>query len=240
MSAVTGWICTPSQPRVTWPFFLELSDDQLRGIGRNIEADADRTAGRRIDRGIDADHIAVDVERRSAGIALVDGRIDLDVIVIRSGADITAAGRNDARRYGAAETERIADGNHPVADLRLLAGEIDEGEVLLALDLDHREIGLRIGADNLRRINRAVVGGNLDRLGVIDHVVVGHRIAVRRDEEAGAFAGDRPVALTLAMTAALMSELIAELLKEFIERRTRLHRNLLLVVAFLLRHCGLG
>ena len=22
MPAVTGWICTPSQPRVTWPFFL--------------------------------------------------------------------------------------------------------------------------------------------------------------------------------------------------------------------------
>ena len=48
---------------------LELRHDRLRRIGGDVEADADRTAGRREDRGVDADDIAIDVERRAAGIA---------------------------------------------------------------------------------------------------------------------------------------------------------------------------
>ena len=80
--------------------------------------DADRAAGRREDRGVDADHVAVDVEGRAAGIALVHRRVDLDEVVIGAGADVAAARRDDAGRHGAAEAERIADREHPVADAR--------------------------------------------------------------------------------------------------------------------------
>ena len=66
---------------------------------------------------------------------------------------------------------------------------------------------------------------------MIDDVVVGHRVAVRRDEEAGAFAGDGLMALrAVAVLAGLVTELIAELLEELVERRARLCRNLLLIV----------
>ena len=67
---------------------------------------------------------------------------------------------------------------------------------------------------------------------MIDDVIVGHRIAVGDDEEAGAFAGDGLMVLRLALSAiaALMAELLAELLEELVERRTGLCRNLLLVV----------
>ena len=77
---------------------LELGDHGLHRLGRDAEADADRAAGRRVDRGVHRDHIAVDVEGRPAGVALVDRRVDLDEVVIRAGADVAAARRDDARR----------------------------------------------------------------------------------------------------------------------------------------------
>ena len=64
--------------------------------------------------------VAVDVEGRPAGIALVDGRVDLDVVVIGTGADVAAFGRDDAGGHGAAEAVGIADRDHPVADARLV------------------------------------------------------------------------------------------------------------------------
>src|SRR5262252_5371744 len=50
----------------------------------------------------------------SAGIAFVDRCVDLNEIVIGTGADVAAARRNDTGRHGAAEPERIADGENPV------------------------------------------------------------------------------------------------------------------------------
>src|SRR5262249_38610543 len=75
---------------------LELRDHGLDRVGRNAEANADRATGRRDDRGVDGDHLAVGVERRSAGVALVDRRVDLDEVVIRTGAYVAAARRYDA------------------------------------------------------------------------------------------------------------------------------------------------
>ena len=74
-----------------------------------------------------------------------------------------------------------------------LLGELDEREVAAAVDLDQREVGARIGADHLGGVGLAVVGGDLDALGLVDHVVVGHGIAVGGDEEAGALAGREAV-----------------------------------------------
>ena len=45
--------------------------------------------------------------------------------------DIASARGNDAGGDGAAETERIADGDDPVADARRLVGELHIGKVLL-------------------------------------------------------------------------------------------------------------
>ena len=148
MSGVTGWICTPIQPRVTVPLSLSWATTDFTVVGRDREGDADRAARRREDRGVDADHIAVDVEGRAAGIALVHRRVDLDEVVIGAGADVAAARRDDARRHRAAEAERIADREHPVADARRIVRKLGEREIA-ALDLDQREIGARIGADDL-------------------------------------------------------------------------------------------
>src|SRR5215470_1373119 len=81
---------------------LELGDDRLHRLGRNIKGDANRSARRREDRGVDPDDVAVHVEGRAAGIAFVDRRVNLDEVVVGAGANVTAASRDDARRYGAA------------------------------------------------------------------------------------------------------------------------------------------
>ena len=146
---------------------LELGDDRLHRLGRDREGDADRPAGRREDRGVDADHVAVDVEGRAAGVALVDRGIDLQEVVVGAGADVAAAGRDDAGRDGAAEAERIADRQHPVADARRIRGEADEREVGAAFGLDQRQIGARIGADHLGLIGLAVIGRDFDGAGVV-------------------------------------------------------------------------
>ena len=73
MSGVTAWICTPIQPRSRGPGLFSCATTIFGGIGRNVEADADRAARRRKDRGVDADHVAVDVEGRAAGIAALIG-----------------------------------------------------------------------------------------------------------------------------------------------------------------------
>ena len=112
---------------------------------------------RREDCGVDADHFAIEIEGRTAGIAAIDRRIDLQEVVIRAIADIAAAGRDNAGGDGAAKPERVADGDHPIANSRLLRREIDIGKALVAVDLEQREVGLGIGADHLRLVFLAVV-----------------------------------------------------------------------------------
>jgi hypothetical protein len=52
---------------------------------------------------VDPDYPSKDVKGRSAGIAPVDGCVDLDVVVIARRIDVAGLGRNDARRGGAAQ-----------------------------------------------------------------------------------------------------------------------------------------
>jgi len=72
---------TPSQPRRSSPKLPELIDDAGNRLGRYRKAEADRAAGRRNDQRVDADHIALEVEQRTAGIAAIDRRVGLDVVV---------------------------------------------------------------------------------------------------------------------------------------------------------------
>ena len=91
---------------------IDNGDGAVRGNGK---ADSNRTPRRRDDRGIDADDLAVEVEQRSAGIAAIDRRISLNVVVVGTGIDVAVARLDDARGHRAAEAERIADGDHPFA-----------------------------------------------------------------------------------------------------------------------------
>src|SRR6185437_9024933 len=72
----------------------DLVDHRLGEGGGDGEADADRAAIGRIDRGVDADHLAVEVEGRTARIAAVDRGVDLQEIVVRPGMDVASACRD--------------------------------------------------------------------------------------------------------------------------------------------------
>ena len=132
-------------------------DHRLGSLGRDGEADADAGAGRRDQRRIDADDVAVEVEHRAAAVAHVDGGVGLDVAVVGAGAgDPAVKRRDDAGGDGAAKAVGIADGDDPVADPRLGAvAPVDEGQVA-ALDLQQREVGRLVAADDPRRIFLAV------------------------------------------------------------------------------------
>jgi hypothetical protein len=97
-------------------FVAKLGHHGFHCVGGDCESDPDRAARRREDHGVDADDSALQVEARTAGVALVDRRIDLDQMIVCLGADVALARRHDAGRHRAAEPERIPDGKHPVAD----------------------------------------------------------------------------------------------------------------------------
>src|SRR5262249_54928263 len=72
-------------------FITQLRDHALHRVGWNCEGNTHRAARRREDRGIDADHVAIDVKSRAAGIAFVHRRIDLNEIVVGTRADVATA-----------------------------------------------------------------------------------------------------------------------------------------------------
>src|SRR6266478_5030217 len=211
---------------------LELGNDILHGCCRDRERDADAAAGRRIDRGVDAHDLAFGVEGRATGVALVHGRVDLDEIVVRAAADVAAAGRDNAGGHRAAKAERIADREHPIADPGLTFRKLGEREVRTAVDLDQGDIGPRVGADHLRGIGLALVSRNFDLVGAIHHVVVGHGIAIGRDEETGTLTGHHAAATAAGSTAQARRQAIrsAEAAEEALHRRARLERRILLAV----------
>ena len=166
------------------PQLIDHAGHRLRG---HRKADADRAAGRRDDQRVDADHFAVEIEQRPAGIAAVDGGVGLDVVVIGTRADIAVARRDDAGGDRAAEAERIADRDHPFAEPQLVGiAELHRDQRLVRLEFQHRQIGLLVDADQLGLELAAVVHDDVDLVGIRDDVIVGHDDARGVDDEAGA------------------------------------------------------
>src|SRR5690606_21820281 len=138
-------------------------------------------------------------------VAGVDGSVDLQEVALGRTGDVTAAGRDDAGGDGATQAERVADGNHPVAHAHVFAGEVDEGQVGDAIDLDHSQVGALVGADDGGGLFVTVLEDDGHLGGVGYDVVVGDEIAVSRNGKARTgsheLAGRTAVA-TLATTGA--------------------------------------
>ena len=153
---------------------MELGNDRLGNVRWYRKADPDTAAAGRVDRGVDADHLALHIKRRPSRIAAIDRRIDLQEIIELAGMDVAPTRRDDPGGDAAAEAERIADRDHPVADLSGAAvAESDIGQRLVRRDSQHREIGARVAADNLGRVLAVVLEDDLDLRRLADHVVVG-------------------------------------------------------------------
>src|SRR5579872_2008307 len=174
----------------------QIADDAARGIDRYREAEANAAAARprAQDRGVDADQLPVDVCERSAGVPSVDRRVGLDgavELVALLDLEIAAVERGDhAHGHCRAEAERVSDRYRPFADLHAVRVAELCGRQVGGADADHREVCLRVDTDEARVVPLAVRKRNPDAVGAIHDMVVGHDVAVRRDDYAGAFAVD--------------------------------------------------
>ena len=156
--------------------------DQIRG---DREADPDRPAGARKDDRIDADQAPVQSHEGAARIAGIDRRVGLDEgSALRSGARL---GGHDAARDRLAHPERVADGEHDVADRhRIGVAELEGGKRFVPrIDAQDREVGRFVAADE-RGLELAAVGQRHDDLvAVLHHVMVGDDDSVGGDDHAG-------------------------------------------------------
>src|SRR5207253_4102997 len=85
---------------------------------------------------------------------------------------------DDALRHArsARQSQGVADGHHPVADLKLpRIAELRDGQVV-TLDLEHRQVGLRVGTDNFAGETALIWQRYEDLLGAFDNVVVGQNV----------------------------------------------------------------
>ena len=156
------------------------------------------------------------VEHRTAGVAPVDRRVGLEEVVVGSGVDVAGAGGNDAGGHRAAEAEGIADRQHPVADPHVVAvAERHRRQLLVGLDPQQGQIGLGVAADQFGLQVGVVLKDDVDLVGVLDDVVVGHHQPAGIDDEARSQrrgAAGRGVLLT--------SLTVEEVAEELLERRS--------------------
>ena len=199
----------------------QLIDNGDGAVGGNGKADSNRTPRRRDDRGIDADDLAVEVEQRSAGIAAIDRRISLNVVVVGTGIDVAVARGNDACGHRAAEAEWIADGNDPFAQSQLVGiAEFDRLERLVGMHPQQREIALAVLADERGLELGAVVENDADFVRVGDDVIIGDDKAGRIDDEAGTERIDPMRRLIRIVAAAVAVPVLEELVEKLFHRRT--------------------
>src|SRR5581483_5456117 len=208
----------PAAPRLAE--LAELIDHPGHGLRRHRKADADRAARWRDDRRVDADDLAVEIEQRTTGVAAIDRGVGLDVIIIRPRIDIAVTGRDDAGGHGAAETKRVADRDHPLAEpQRVGVAELHGDQRLVRLEAQQREIRAFVAADDLSLVLAAVVQNDVDLVGVGDHVVVGDDQPRRVDDEAGTERVDLARLQTAAVAALTLPAVLEEVLEELLEWR---------------------
>ena len=143
----------------------------------------------REDCGIDADEIAVEIDERAAGIARIDRRIRLDEELIVGDADLGARQRrDDAARHRLPDAERIADGEHQIADFEIVGiAHRERRQVLLVrIDLEHGEIGALVGEQQLGFEFAPVGEHDADIAAAQDHVIVGDDETLAVDDDARA------------------------------------------------------
>jgi len=211
-----------AKPAALHPSIIaQVRDDPLCDLRCHGEPDTDVAAGGREDRGVHADHLSPHVEQRTTEIARVDRRVGLDEVIIGAGANLPAAGRDDAGGCRAAGAKGISHGKHRLTDAAIGARSPGNRRQRTArLYLQQGDVRLRIGADDTRRNFLAIGQFDGGATGIADDVVVCHDEAARIDDEAG----------TLALSPRRLlwtRPLVAEPTKEFLHRRTaQLGRNL--------------
>ena len=147
--------------------------DLICHVDRNGKPDADVATALGIDCSIDADQLAAQINQRAAGVSGVDRGIGLDQVFVPSDTESTARERaHDAGSDGLPEPEGIADRDNVVAHPQTFGIRGAQGNQGRAFDLDHRDIGLWIGADEFGLEFAPVNQSHRDLIRVCDHMIV--------------------------------------------------------------------
>ena len=104
--------------------------------------------------------------------------------------DVAVLGRKDTGRDRMVQSERIADGQQPFPHQQGIGiAELEEGQVLFGIDLEQGKVRIFVRPHDRGRQRGsfavAFVQGHLDAVTIGHHMVVGHDITVRRDDETG-------------------------------------------------------
>src|SRR5262249_47471051 len=158
------------------------------------------------------------VNQRAARVAGIDGSVGLDEIFVVLDAESAAlSSADDTGCHSLADAERIADRQNLIADLHL--GRVADRDIgkMIRLDLKHRDVALRISADDACLEFAAVAERHLNIVSAVDHVIVSQNIAFRTGDHARSQAvlallwlAWSPIAAAALPPGALVTELIAE------------------------------
>ena len=138
--------------------------------------------------------------------------------------DVAPTRRDDAGGHAAAQAERVADRDHPVADARFVRVSERHGrQRLVRFDAQQRDVAGFVASDQGRFQHGVVVQRHRDLIRPVDHMVIRYHQPARVDDEA------RPQALRLAFGGLFAASALAlalaiavhEVLKELLERRSR-------------------
>ena len=149
ISGVRSRGSTPIQPRVTWPS-LSSASITWRAVSTGMAKPMPRLPPlRRVDGGVDADQPAFGVDQRAARVAGVDGRVGLDEVL--EGVDMPSWLRPSALTMPEVTVWPTPNGL-PMASTTSptcsasTSPKVDHRQ-LVELDLEHRQVGLGVGAD---------------------------------------------------------------------------------------------
>ena len=168
-----------------------LQEHPTRHVGCDHEPQPLKAARLRDDMAHEADHLPVHVEHRPAGVPLVDGRVGLEELrlgqVVVDGVGLVAAA-DVAGAEGVTDPVGRADDEDRLTNVRLvgIAQRRDQGPLRHRVQLEERDVGVRLGGDDPRPLALASQKLDGDRVGEMNDVRRRHHLPVLRDQHAGA------------------------------------------------------
>src|ERR1700730_9230569 len=126
----------------------------------------------------------MEIDQRAARVAWIDRRVGLDEVLIALNAQATATRcAYDSHRGRSADPKRIADCKDKVAYLQFRRVAERKSGQACSVDSQDRNVGLRVGADDLSLKLAVIAQEHLDVGSPIDYVVVRDDGHIRCDDD---------------------------------------------------------